>query len=555
MDQHDDNDPFRTPQGMARHASGNTDEESLPRASPPSPSAGRGNRSGALAIRSAQPSRMSRYPTQDSMTQTDDSDGNHSRWSPSQLTPSQRGPRRLHARNRDSSDSDRENREYKISASTQLLAEHGSGDILPAGYLRPRGRREVAVHDSDSESQNEILEEPEPSGLGVQFDHSKYAVLARDIESDGFLPIIQAAWRDEIDSGSSFGEGAADDFNGWRDSCDVVLCSMDQDSILHIMAGNLTRAYLASKATDGSLARTLDKYEEWANNGPSIYIRPLADIAGGSLTLDDLEQIIVHLQKYLDPMQTDWAFQIDLQARLRDGDSQEDVQRDVEANRRFFFKTNTSNNSSQRRIVLRRFIAALQGRLQECRQNSTLLEPPLQYVGYAIRASQRRDQHFDLGKSTCWLSTFLQLVCDKLWPGKYSFGFLVICPIVEEDIGAPAEILLTWLSRSYFHAGGLSVGQAGGSTTSLLMHKLSQAARLEFWKDCQDWMLTETDHQASMKLELGRRRELVQRQLAIEEAQVESEFAQVESEFAQVKFELAQIAKNAERLAALEQLE
>ena len=332
-----------------------------------------------------------------------------------------------------------------------------------------------------------------------QIDHGKYAAFASQIETDGFLPIIKAAFEDERKTNSTYVKGI--EFEWFRFCSDETLCSMDEEVVFQMGAGNI--ALENSNPKDPAFSTRLEKIKSRADNHPSIYNRLLVNKKTmRPLLVAQAEELAKHAVSYAyaDPKTAATACSIDsvFYAKTHWTRAKSD------AGERFFLQTKANKISPQRRNVLLTFARAIQRRTAEAIARGEKYAPLMQYIGYAMNASLRRKQHESFN-STNWLCMFVQAYAEAAWPGEFGMATFTVCLISENFVGPVAEMLLTRLTRAYYHAGGFSIDQAGESMASIKMDKLTQAQRDKIWQENQTYISKNTPLDANMDKEIERR--------------------------------------------------
>lgn len=170
------------------------------------------------------------------------------------------------------------------------------------------------------------------------------------------------------------------------------------------------------------------------------------------MSLDDYEQILGIAERYCS-RKTAYdreAFAIDSIADFEEESQSQDQFWSVADSKkgiRRHLKTDASDCSESRAKTLRAWIEAGRTRISRCRNLHLTLMPPIQYVGYAVNATNRRRGH-ESRNSVSWLSLLTTDICQHLWPDKYSLKFFVICLIRDQQLGQFAEIILSRCLRA-----------------------------------------------------------------------------------------------------------
>ncbi|KAF2684519.1 hypothetical protein K458DRAFT_388988 [Lentithecium fluviatile CBS 122367] len=312
---------------------------------------------------------------------------------------------------------------------------------------------------SDAEDYERVDVGAQPRQLII--DYSKYAALAAKIAEDGWLPLIQEAFDDEMLTRSKYILHTP--FEDWWFIYDEVLCCMDPDVILKICSGNLANAYEESKTYDTMLMGDLDKYRKRADEHPSIYIRIFCDKGTHEpLSVDCTVVLAMHVRAYAQQELThkDVAYQLDHVLDKND-------------NERWYLQTKGKNTSKQRVKNMQVFADKLEKQVAGCKDRDEQSAPLMQYVSYALDMSARHQQHVSYS-STNFLCMFVQALAEE-WGGPIS------------------KILLTRLARAYYHTGGFSIDQAGKCMKKLYMDKLMPDERQKVWAGCLDWELRDLE--------------------------------------------------------------
>ncbi|KAL6711764.1 hypothetical protein ACN47E_002807 [Coniothyrium glycines] len=401
----------------------------------------------------------------------------------------------------------------------------------PINYNAPAKQRAQRPPGPAGIVPDEDVSTSELPGLALA-DVDRYAKLARGIPVDGFLPLIRAGCEDELNSGSPL-TACFDDPehlalfpNLWNAACHQFFCSMNEDVLIECIAGNIDRAYHQSKKDGTALADYLDKLFLRSKTHPSCYVRVLTDDDGNSMPLDEYEQLLAAAEAYCgnDDIAVREAFQIDLVADVDDSDSSDSQHSgwtldDSRKGLRRHFKTGATDVSESRRKVLRAWIKAGKERVTHCEIFKAGLEPPIQYVGYAFDAQNRKKGH-ERRSTASWICQLVSDICTVKWPQKYSLKFYVVCLLSDQPMGQFSEIILSRYFRAYVVHGGLSIDWAGKSTESLTLSKLSQEDQDQFWPEKQEYIRKELDFMANFDKEIDRRYLLQKRELEEEEEKV-----------------------------------
>jgi hypothetical protein len=250
----------------------------------------------------------------------------------------------------------------------------------------------------------------------------------------------------------------------------------------------------------------------------------------------NLALVAVQYANALDTPQTrQQAYLIDKKALEKDWH-----RKDTDSGRRYFIEGSKGNVDSGKKRVLLGFSRALNRLADEAKKENKTHIPFLQYVGYAIKGTQRKKQHDSLA-STSWLFLFTKYVCAtwKNFPPTNMRNFTV-CLITEEAIGPVAEMLLTRLARAYYFAGGFSIGQAGASMSSLRLAKLSQVDREKVWEENAQYAKSMTNYTQIQAKELASRKNLQKTDYEKTMRQKDDEIAQHKQKIAAMRDHLAE---------------
>jgi hypothetical protein len=361
--------------------------------------------------------------------------------------------------------------------------------------------------------EKELVDLPEMGKINA----SVYAELAHRISKDGLMPLIKAGLQHEIEAKTPIGSSDNDKHVEyiWTEACTQAFCQMDDRALLQAIAGNIAQAYLNSKNKRGDLAKHLDKLYERSKIQPSCYVRTLTDQKGESVSLQDLNDLMLVMHGYVTR-----AHEKDNESCAIDRCAQPDwTMEDSVKGKRHFLETDASEISVPRVKLVKTWCHAISERLALCTAtNSTTLQTPLQYIGYALDATKRKVQHE--GSSTSWFTELVKAACKVLFGDKYNFSFLVICLIEDEALGPWVEAILSRFMRAYATDGGFSIAWAGISTRSLGLGNMSLPDRQQFWGKMTAWIEAETPIMANIKKETTRRKAYHDKLLAEKKAEV-----------------------------------
>lgn len=384
---------------------------------------------------------------------------------------------------------------------------------LEADLCRPLTQSELDIVDCEDVG---ILPGPRTH------DRGRYTELVKAVETDGLNPLIEYALASELQSGSKFGiyfAGEAPEY--WNDLSRMTLCTMPSGVLHELTCGNLKKAY----DNDPALKESLDRNAERGREHPSVYARVLTNQSGDPLNVSGARRLAQWLLNYISQA-TSILTPIHMKA-FCNIDSQFD--RDwrlaaTEAGDRSFLSTRDSTRSASRVNVIETFCRQLLGECLRCEQENRQL-PPLLYIGYAARTDIRKRQHEACGKSSNWLATLVQAICNAVWGSdSYKMNFFVICPLAEKRQGVVAEMLLTRILGAYYTAGGgFCIDIAGKSMESIHFRKLTVGENIDHWNELYAWVEKHTPLTENYKLERARSADVKRRQKAEEKAALEHE--------------------------------
>jgi len=363
-------------------------------------------------------------------------------------------------------------------------------------------------------------------------EHDEFARLVRAIDEQGWNPVILHALKAEADSGSVLGARYAKEKPVWKEMAYLTLSPMHPHVLAELTHGNLVLAAQANKELDDLLMAL----HERCKSQPIIYARVHVDASGKAMSTADALRLVKWLRRYMADEESIlnnencqnaiWRVDREFSKRWRRTDTNEGARR--------FLATKSGTRSEDRLDVLRKFSDRLEARCEAADDGSgtTLLSPPLLYIGYAARGDIRQRQHEACGSSSNWLATLVQSFCNVVWGrGSFRMHFFAICPLSEEQQGPVAEMLLTRIPGAYYHnGGGFCIDIAGKSMESIHFNKLNAAQREERWNDFGDWIDQNTPanknwekHENADNL----RKEQLQAKRQTQEEEIEAYIAQV----------------------------
>ncbi|KAF2870902.1 hypothetical protein BDV95DRAFT_595571 [Massariosphaeria phaeospora] len=330
-------------------------------------------------------------------------------------------------------------------------------------------------------------------------EQTSFVKLVKAIDQDGLLPALEAARDAEAASGSVLGKEYARYPMVWQYHSFSTLCSMHPRIIQELVHGNLVIA----ANSDADLRQTLDANYERGKVQPNIYARVLTDTSGQSMSSTNAQRLARWLRRYIsdDLSVIDNTKHREVFYRI-DRQFQKWKRADTARGQRRYLQTDAYDRSDGRLQVIRTFCVQLERRCGD----GGRLSPPLQYIGYAAKADTRERQHEACGKSSNWLASFVQAVCNVAWEkGAYQMHFFVVCLLSEEAQGMVGEMLLTRLPNAYYNSGGgFCVDVAGKSLESMHFAKLAPDQRADQWHEYAQWVKEHTRIYANWELQKQR---------------------------------------------------
>ncbi len=376
------------------------------------------------------------------------------------------------------SDNDREDSEGSGGSDVEDLVFAPAETQLEDELQRNLTNEEADIPDCEDIGQFETEYNP--------YEHEAFERLVKNIEQDGWKPVIMAALKAEAASGSTLGASYIKQSEIWKLFSFFTMSVMPKQVIQELTHGNLV---MAAK-TDEQLGKTLNLYLEQSKKQPIIYARVHVSASGEAMSVKDGRVLIGWLRRYMSESKavtehetcqevfyrTDREFQKWKLAWTQTGD-------------RRSLRSLDGTRSEARVRVLTRFCDAVEARCRATDEDG-VLSPPLLYIGYAARGDIRARQHEACGSSSNWLASLVQALSNILWErGKYHMHFFVICPISEEDQGEVAEMLLTRVPGAYYHnGGGFCIDIAGKSMESIHFKNLTNFERKTRWNDINTWI-------------------------------------------------------------------
>lgn len=290
---------------------------------------------------------------------------------------------------------------------------------------------------------------------------------------------------------------------------------------------------------DIGLGKIVQSYEDRSDTQATVYLHQMTvGMKEEALSIRQANDIALVALQYANALDTSYT---EYQAYLIDHQADQNwLLADTDSGRRHFIESSKGNVDNGKKRVLLGFSRALTRLVDEATKENKTHIPFLQYVGYAIKGTQRKKQH-DLLTSTSWLFLFTKYVCAtwKNFPPINMHNFTV-CLITEEVVGPIAEMLLTRLARAYYFAGGFSIGQAGASMTSLRLAKLSQVDREKVWEANAQYAKNMTNYTQIQAKELASRKNLQKTDYEKMMRQKDDEIAQHKQKIAAMRDHLAE---------------
>jgi hypothetical protein len=342
-------------------------------------------------------------------------------------------------------------------------------------------------------------------------ERNRFVKIARHIQEDGLVPLVDEACIAENSSGSNFGKfffKEAREF--WTEMSLLTLCSMPEKAIRELLFGNLKQAY----DSDVEFRDALDSFEERAKKHPCIYTRSLTTADGQLMTITQARRLVKWLQRYVSDDQAIQNHPTCKEAFRRiDSEFGNQWRHASPHAARAYLASKSSPRQDCRVENVRLFCQQLLAECDTCEAENRPLKPLL-YIGYAARADRRKRQHEACGKSANWLATLAQAICNVLWGrGQFKMHFMVICLLAEKSQGTIAEMLLTRISGAYYNAGGgFCIDVAGKSMESLHFKELTTNQNLDLWNDCVGWVEQNTPLIANARQQLARHTAFLARQ-------------------------------------------
>jgi hypothetical protein len=323
------------------------------------------------------------------------------------------------------------------------------------------------------------------------------------IDEDGWLPLVRAAYDDEKLTNNTFIQSCK--IADWIYLSDEVLSTVEPAILKAICYGDV---HAACKGNN-YLRPIVESYEKRSDEQATIYLRQMTvGLRDEALTIAQARDLALIARQYANQVDSqnakDQAAVIDKAALL----PLKWCNAYTDAGRRHFIEDSKGNVDTGKKRTLLTFSRTLFRLAQQAEDEGKAHIPFLQYVGYAIKGSQRRKQHDALtGTSSLFLFTKFAIESWKGSPTVHMHNF-TICLITEEVVGPVAEMLLTRLARAYYFAGGFSVSHAGASMSSLSLINLDKGEREKVWDKNTKHAKTYTNYNSIQSKESASRKRL-----------------------------------------------
>lgn len=135
-------------------------------------------------------------------------------------------------------------------------------------------------------------------------DQSKYPALARQIRTDGWLPLIQAAYDDEMLAESTLSKKLT--LYAWIRECDEALAGINATVLEAYMTGNPI-AIAAKTAVGSEIRNALTDHHKRSQFHPSIYVRTLTvGPKNETLTVEDAKRVALVARQYANMQSDKW---------------------------------------------------------------------------------------------------------------------------------------------------------------------------------------------------------------------------------------------------------
>jgi len=400
-----------------------------------------------------------------------------------------------------------------------------------------------------------------PGDTGKGYIH-EFNSLVKDVDQTGPQPLIEAAMKAEIESGSPFGKDLSEFSNLYILGAYISICSLPRGVLKEICGGNISKAIAQGRGLP-IRAEMKKNTKRSKQKHPQIYIRHLSSGKDGEwdhMTADKVLCVLDELELYIaaTPRKSDadTCFQYDT-AFDTDGESVWTRELSEHGFRRWLSNTHEMNEwkpVTSRYRQGRAFISSMKKRIRDMKANHSGGGPlyvPLQYVGYALDSYVRDKQHKQHSKHGNWLSNIFLAIAITLWPAdEWEFCHWSICPLALEYQAAIAEMVITRITNSYYHmGGGFNIELAGKSMASIKMLSKSGLDRTQVWADHQTWLLQKFDLDNKMKEQLQAMSAWQQSMDDEEEARLVAQIQQKDNAFAALREQTEDVL---ERVRAVE---
>ncbi|KAK3216521.1 hypothetical protein GRF29_8g3530187 [Pseudopithomyces chartarum] len=364
-------------------------------------------------------------------------------------------------------------------------------------------------------------------------DGPDYSELAKSITVDGFLPIIDAIWDDEINADSPMTKSddtpVSERRFGFRKYAGHTLCSMPEELIQMLISGNMHRKNISSEVSD-----YLRDVKGFADQQPSIYVRSFVDKEGDSPSVDMLMRLVKFVDIYCSCDPNLNTTDVDKVYRFDDELGGQTPKHLIQAGGRKL------GNIAMQKLQL--WAAALKrrcDRVNKSQWNQPLPDPPLTYAGYSKHALLRLESHKKLGASTTnkVLSAYFGLFEDAK---SYKFEYRIVCLVADRRQAALAEITIAAITRSNMRHGGCCVGHPGV--------QMGQHDEKTDWSQFQQNIMEYTPVKKNWEIEAARAKGFIERNDSVRKGmlQLQTQIAHLEkatSQHAKVADEFIQTTR------------
>lgn len=302
---------------------------------------------------------------------------------------------------------------------------------------------------------------PSPADWDPQIDSPDVFRLTKSIPQDGYVPLIDAIWDDEIRVDNALTRAPSDDALTYRyffrEQAADTLASMPEELIKILTAGNIA----AKQSTE--IETYLNDMTLLANRMPTIYVRAFVDQNNESPSVECVSEIADCLTAYCQPrFPSDVYHQNFIYAfEKRLDKSSQKVQ--VRSGHRHF-----RTDFMEKLLVWSMYLKRRCQRVPRDKWKDPLPDPPITYTGYSKQSLQRLYSHKK--SQTSKFNRILEIIFGMAKTGqlKYSFHDRVICVLGEPQQCALAEITIAALARSNYRYGGTCSGAPGNQMGKVL---------------------------------------------------------------------------------------